>query len=97
MENKLGHVVIKDIVVGCGIPIIQAVQQDWGPHPTSFAAKGGVAGCFGTSTVGGTGGATTVSTGAGEADLLWKFLEKPSGLTLCGRLICCWFHRPWNA
>ena len=67
-----------------------------GPHPTSFA-KGGVAGCFGTGTVGGTGGATTFSTGAGGADLLWKFLEKPSGLTLCGRLICCWFHRPWNA
>ena len=97
MENKLGHVVIKDIVVGVGYLLSKQYNRigDLIPHPSP--REGGVAGCFGTSTVGGTGGATTVSTGAGEADLLWKFLEKPSGLTLCGRLICCWFHRPWNA
>ena len=105
MENKLGHVVFLKIYRCCGIPMGYLLSNQkttgfWdlqGPPPTS--ATGGVAGCFGTGTVGGSGGAPTVSTcagGAERAELLWKFLEKPSGLTLW-RLICCWFHRPWNA
>ena len=73
----------------------QLLCLDRGPHPTS-AAKGGPAGCVGTSTVGGTGRVAAVSTSAGGE--LWKFVKPGTGKSRLGsreiqpQTCGCFFH-----